>query len=332
MKFSIITPVYNTEKYLSACIESVLTQTYQNFELILVDDGSTDNSGDICDIYAEKYRSIYSYHKTNSGQLDTRQYGIRRACGEYLVFLDSDDELKADALEVIYRTVCRTHCDCIVYGMDRVRDGVVYERTSEPEEIIITDKRELYRKCFFSSQYNPLCRKAIKATLFSDKDYSQFFYIRHGEDLLHSIEVLENATSVTFIPDVLYNYTMNPSSVTQTIEYKNYRVDFTVRQKILEFLREQAAFTATDFEEYRNYCIHLLVDQIAQIAGFRTGFKNKIRLFNEIRESTYYRDFLAPESFDRKNVTTRKEFLFLLFRCKYDRCLMLALKTYFLLR
>ena len=90
-KISVIIPVYNTEKYLHRCIDSVLAQTYQDFELLLIDDGSKDSSGAICDEYAAKDTRVRVFHKENGGVSDTRNYGLDLAQGKYLMFLDSDD-------------------------------------------------------------------------------------------------------------------------------------------------------------------------------------------------------------------------------------------------
>ena len=123
IKFSVIVPVYKVEPYIRECIESVLHQTYQNYELILVDDGSPDNSGLICDEYKEKSDQIVVYHKPNAGSLHTRIYGIAHATGDYYVFLDSDDSLKENALQVIYQAITKYSCDCVIYEMDRLYNG-----------------------------------------------------------------------------------------------------------------------------------------------------------------------------------------------------------------
>ena len=90
-KISVVVPVYNVESYLGRCVDSILEQTYQDFEIILVNDGSTDSSGKLCDSYAEKYSIIKAIHKENKGPSDTRNVGIKSARGEYIYFLDSDD-------------------------------------------------------------------------------------------------------------------------------------------------------------------------------------------------------------------------------------------------
>ena len=144
LKFSVLVPVYNVEKYVGECIESVLGQSYNNFELILVDDGSTDRSGALCDEYAAKDSRIRVFHKENAGLLHTRRFGIERATGDVFVFLDSDDSLKPDALEKIGCTMEKYGCDCVVYGLERFSgDKVLYTVVDKKEECL-KDKRDLY--------------------------------------------------------------------------------------------------------------------------------------------------------------------------------------------
>lgn len=98
---SVIVPIYNTEKYLSCCINSILSQTYTNFELLLVDDGSTDESSIICDEYALKDSRVRVFHKANGGVTSARRFGVQTARGEWVTFVDSDDELHIDALQIL---------------------------------------------------------------------------------------------------------------------------------------------------------------------------------------------------------------------------------------
>lgn len=102
IKFSIIVPVYNVERYLSRCIESLINQTYSNIEILLIDDGSSDQSPEICDEYSKKYGNIVVYHKKNGGLSDARNYGLERASGEYILFVDSDDYINKDSCQSFY--------------------------------------------------------------------------------------------------------------------------------------------------------------------------------------------------------------------------------------
>ena len=101
MLISVIIPVYNVEEYLHYAIESLEKQTYKNFEVILVNDGSTDNSGELCDKYSEKYSNVKVFHKENGGLSDARNFGVKKAKGEFITFLDPDDYLEAYSLELL---------------------------------------------------------------------------------------------------------------------------------------------------------------------------------------------------------------------------------------
>lgn len=108
---SIIVPVYNVEEYLDRCIESIVNQTFQNIEIIIVDDGSTDNSGQLCDIWQERDPRIAVYHKKNGGLSDARNYGIEHANGSYFMFVDSDDSISHYMVEILYNVICKHGAD-----------------------------------------------------------------------------------------------------------------------------------------------------------------------------------------------------------------------------
>lgn len=111
---SIMVPVYNAEKTIDRCISSILNQTFRDYELLLLDDGSTDDSGRICDTYAEKDERVHVLHKENSGVSDTRNQGIAMAKGEYLQFVDSDDWLAPEATGAFVRAVGESGCDMVI--------------------------------------------------------------------------------------------------------------------------------------------------------------------------------------------------------------------------
>ena len=156
IKFSIMTPVYKVEQYLPECIESVLDQTYGNFEFILVDDGSPDHSGEICEQYAEKDSRIRVFHKPNGGLMHTRRYALERAQGDYYVFLDSDDYLSFDTLETLHRYISETGADCVIYGFEWLRpEGTVHVQCAPCDcGRVISDRREIYNIIFNNDSYN----------------------------------------------------------------------------------------------------------------------------------------------------------------------------------
>ena len=130
MFFSVILPIYNVEKYLNECVESILAQTFKDYEIILVDDGSKDGSGAICDAYAEQYDFIKVIHKENGGSSDARNKGIEAAKGEYIVYIDGDDYvIRFDFLESIYKKIDEENTDIVLYKFAKFFDD---EKIFEP--------------------------------------------------------------------------------------------------------------------------------------------------------------------------------------------------------
>lgn len=127
--FSIVVPVYNVELYLRECIESIIKQTYSKWELVLIDDGSTDRSGEICKRYEKQDDRIKVYTKNNSGQADSRNIGVEKAGGDYLLFVDSDDFIDGDTLQRCYEKCVEWNMPDVILseGMFEVRDGVMAE-------------------------------------------------------------------------------------------------------------------------------------------------------------------------------------------------------------
>ena len=112
-KISVVVPVYNVEKYLRKCIDSIINQTYKNLEIILVDDGSPDKCGEICDEYAKKDNRVKVIHKKNAGVSSARNDGIDNATGEYIIFVDSDDWLEDNAIEIMVDKLNEYDYDCV---------------------------------------------------------------------------------------------------------------------------------------------------------------------------------------------------------------------------
>ncbi len=302
-KFYILVPIYNVERYIESCIKSVLSQTYQNFRLILVDDGSPDNCGKICDEYAENDSRIYVIHKRNEGLISARRAAINYVkesfdCDEsFFVFLDSDDSLKATALEVLNSTILHNKCDMVVYSFDRIRFGKKLEDSIAKNVYFgnVEDKRELY-KIVFLNQYNNLWRKCVKGSLLDCLDYSQFYNIGMGEDLLQSIPIYKNCTKATFISDSLYNYTFNENSITNNNDYRKFESESAVRKEVWNFLKEENVWTADDFAEYIKYIKVRINEMIKRIIYFDCGYNTTRNMLSELSSDDFYSMFIDESS------------------------------------
>ena len=142
---SLVIPVYNVENYFDKCMESVLAQTYENYEVILVDDGSTDNSGKMCDEYAEKDGRVTVYHKANGGLSDARNYGVERCKADLVSFIDSDDFVSNDYLEYLYGLKSRYNADIAVTHF-----LIVHDTEKEPAQLQETEETE--ERCFLTKE------------------------------------------------------------------------------------------------------------------------------------------------------------------------------------
>ena len=293
--FQVMVPIYKVEPYLDECIQSVLNQTYRNFHLILVDDGSPDRCGEICDAYAAKDARITVYHKPNGGLMQTRRFAIQNAGkAGYSIFLDGDDSLRPEALQTIAEKIEKYCCDCVIFGAEHILNGTPVRRvdTLAERDILIHDKRELLN-IVLNRGFNALWRKAVKMEYLFTWDFSPFFHISIGEDRLQSLEIYENAKSFCFIDEVLYNYRVNPSSMSRTRTYENYKVDFSVQEAELALLKRVGVFTDADYALYRSNRLCDLSMEAVFIATMKTSRKNRIRLFEEIKATAYWKTFLS---------------------------------------
>jgi len=294
LSFSVLVPVYNVSQYLRECVESVLGQSYTNFELLLVDDGSTDDSGAICDVYAAKDARVRVFHKENGGLMSARRYAIARMAGDYCVFLDADDWLEPNTLETLAAAIRETAAECLIYGICWDQPGGT-EHLSAPASVcnrLMTDRREVLNLILNDDAFNSLCRKCAKTSCFDGRDFTPFFHIRSGEDRLQSTEILENARSFLFLPDELYHYRVNAESITHTIRYDKWRADFTVEELILRWLDGLNVLQPEDYDRLRNHRLDMLVVDLKRISRFCSGADARCAAFQSILDSDYYRRFL----------------------------------------
>ena len=197
-KVSVIVPVYNAQEKLRRCIESILRQDFTNFELLLMDDGSKDESGKVCDEYAAKDSRIYVLHKENSGVSDTRNQAIRLARGEYLQFVDSDDWLTPEATGLLVSTMEKHGCDLVISDFYRVVGERLAHKGDIQEDGLLTRKEfaaymiENPADYYYGVLWNKLYKKSIieKHKLIMDKE------INWCEDFLFNMEYIRHVESV----------------------------------------------------------------------------------------------------------------------------------------
>lgn len=237
-KVSVIVPVYNVEKYLERCVDSLIHQTLQEIQIILVNDGSKDGSGAICDAYEKKDNRVLVIHKENEGQGIARNYGLQKANGEYVCFLDSDDYYELNTCEKLYEHLKETNADmcCFGYQIDDkegklVRRPLIREKIYRGQEIkedfilhYFGDLPEDDNLRGFSS-----CMSAFRLSAIRDNNI-EFPSERKilSEDTIFSLEFCKHASIVVTMSQVFYHYCQNAESFSQS-----YRKDKFTKTKVL---------------------------------------------------------------------------------------------------
>ena len=222
MDVSVIIPVYNTEKYLSACIDSVLQQTDVSLEIILVDDGSKDSSGNICDNYAEKYDNIKVIHIPNSGPATAKNIGLKQAQGNYIALTDSDDKMEPLMLCKMVSAGYEYDADIICCNYKQVDEqGHVSHLNSTNLQYVLNHEDGLIH--FFSKNkiYSQCWTKLYKRQMLVDNGIENDPGLRTDEDFIFNIRAFIKARTTVIVDEPLYEYTHRSSSLAHAYYKKN---------------------------------------------------------------------------------------------------------------
>ena len=212
---SVIVPVYNIEKYVKPCLDSILASSYQNYELILVDDGSTDNSGAICDDYSQKYERIRVLHKSNGGLSDARNAGLQVATGEYVLFIDGDDIIHPSMIQVLFDAIKSNDYDIsMVYGAkvcEEEYQGLMNRVVDENTPMFEVTQEDFHKRLFdiSSIQYQVAWNKLYKKSLISGMSFIDVI----SEDIEWNNRVCLRLHKAIVVEAELYFYLQRAGSI-----------------------------------------------------------------------------------------------------------------------
>ena len=215
-KISIIIPIYNVEQYLPQCLDSIINQTYKNLEIILINDGSTDNSGKICDNYAKVDNRIHVFHKKNEGVSSARNLGLEKCTGDFIGFIDPDDFIELNMYELLYNEQQKTNADIVwcnyslYYSLNKQIFGEINSNITY-NLLNINEKNDFYSDLFY--KYNMkayLWNKLYQKEIFSN---IKFPYKKIFEDLFVFIYLISKANKISFINKKLYYYRQRVNSI-----------------------------------------------------------------------------------------------------------------------
>ena len=280
---SIIVPIYNAEKTIDRCITSILNQTYKDFELLLLDDGSADNSGMICDTYAQKDQRVHVVHKENSGVSDTRNQGIAMAKGEYLQFLDSDDWITPDATDLFVRTVAEHQCDMVIADFYRVIGERVSQKGDIEEEGIMdrTDYAANMMRNPADFYYGVLWNKFYKRSVVEEYQMKMDSSVSWCEDFMFNLEYIRHIHSIYALKVPVYYYVKTKGSlVSQGMSMKKtIQMKRTVFTYYKDFYKD--VFDEEDYEKIRRQVYKFLFDAAGDGTVSLLGIPGNYRLGDE---------------------------------------------------
>lgn len=292
IKFSIVVPVYNTSKYLRQCVDAIIHQTYTNWELILVDDGSTDESGSICDEYASQYSNIRVLHKKNGGILQARYDGRKFVTGDYIVQHDSDDYLEPNALEVCYKYIMKEQADCVIISQRIVVNGVEKGIIGFSDKQIPKKRYDRIKLVINNESYNGIDLKVVKNGILDRIDYSVYGRLSMAEDLLQSIEIWQYCDQVSAMKEIISNYRCdNNSSVTAVDSPQGAKEKIIVYDKVLSFIEKEEKYNPQDFYQFLERYARAYFRVVTHITLSKTPFDSRKKQYNEMKNDAVWKRF-----------------------------------------
>lgn len=237
-KVSVIVPVYGIEQYISQCIDSLIAQTYKNIEIILVDDGSKDRSGEICDEYAKKDSRIVVYHKQNGGLTSARNYGLDRANGEWIMHVDGDDWIEPDTVELLLNEANKTNADIVFadFWFD-------YPKQEIESHFYYWDKQGVDGlKEYISTSWTCLAGSIQKKSLYIDNNLRSPEGINYCEDFHLIVRLCYFAKRIAKVSLPLYHYRQQESSIIHNLNKKTEADEQFVYTDIINFFKHQGVY------------------------------------------------------------------------------------------
>ena len=308
---SIIVPVYNTEQYIDQCITSILSQSFSQFELLLIDDGSTDKSGIICNKYADTDNRVKVIHKDNGGPSSAVNCGIRASLGKWIFFVDSDDWIDGDMLEKLYNAANTSNADIVFCGGIREYEqysiNIKMHRLKEGHYDKQKIEAIIYSKLINDGSYSGIitesrCARLFKKHLITGNLHYYLEDIRNGEDWILSISAILDCNYIYAIEDYYpYHYRVNTTSITQTYNERIFEKYIRTLKHIEFICKEKSAYNfSIQINKHRLLSAllaikqeiirinidsrQIIVNRIKEISESDelTGIRNK-NLFNRIR-------------------------------------------------
>lgn len=319
--FSVIIPVYNAQKYIEDCLTSILSQSFYDYEIIIVNDGSTDKSENILNDYACKNGHIRVLQKQNQGPLLARVDAINLAESEYCIFVDSDDCLDSDFFNTLKNEIDVQKHDIFIYNYELISSEGVAIRKAESlfvdQSIFSGNGKTILYKTIVEAKLNSLCIKAIKTSLIKKDptNFTNFSDVFFGEDLLLSIYSLHQAKSIKYLDLPLYKYRMSDGSICRTFNSRKIESVLRVYNEMFKYIskwnNDNIDLNSLFIKTYGNTVVNFFSSSVIQGAKLYEIRK----IIHQIRMSdSFYREYLKNIVSKDLKLSMKQKILGLLFR------------------
>lgn len=287
---SIIVPIYKVEKYIKQCVDSIIAQTYENIEIILVDDGSTDNCPSICDEYAVLDKRIKVVHKPNGGLVSARKAGLLSSTGEYVCFVDGDDWIEPDMYQRVAESIEFTNADCVItqFYFEYPNNSSKSDYKLSKEYYVRSEiEKEIFPIMLFDNQYYrfgiyPCCwTKVFKRELLEKHLTDTDDRIRMGEDIAFTYPCIMDCQTIAFIDEPLYHYRIIPDSMTKAYDPILQDIIYLPYQTIVKKSREAGVDLSSQLPYYLLYLINFLIRNEANKANPKSK-EEKAKVLDDI--------------------------------------------------
>ncbi len=292
-KVSVVIPVYNTEKYLGKCLDSIINQTYNNLEIIVINDGSSDNSINILKKYQHNDNRIIVIDRENKGPIYSRLEGIQKSTGKYVIFVDSDDWLDLETIQKNLQISEMYNADVVRFNMirEQVEEGIKTEIEGpyKEEKYISREQFEKYLYPVILNSYscNAICGQLIKKEVIKNVKV-QNNNIKMGDDLLTNLEIYNNINSIVFTKNYFYHYRKTEDSITTTTNIKKIKSNIKDTYEVYSKLYNIIKVWNVDTKENRDLISKRIVNEMVTVLNsvFVSGMQKqeKIEIIKYARE------------------------------------------------
>ena len=302
MKYSVIIPVYNVEKYIDRCLKSIISQNYDDLEIIVIDNGSTDSSGSICDTYASEYSNISVYHIENHGVGAARNFGLSKARGEFIYFVDSDDYLVGN-LFADFADKLVSDLDLVVFSYYNSFEEDLTEKSRTEKSLPFKGNYDkdgfikIFKELFLSDMLYTVWNKIYRREFLLENNLS-FEQYEIGEDVRFNLNVYRNVNRIFLSQDSYYVYVIGRKGSAMS-SYNPKRIQYQLQElKMVDSLLSDWYLDSFDLDQ--TIKARILMSNIYNISKQNTQFSSKVEYVKDICENKDIKSFIHTEENDLK--------------------------------